>query len=235
MQIKALETKARQIRRTVLDVALRGGKGHIPPAYSWAEIAVTLFYGGILEFDASNPKWPERSKFILSKGHACLTLYAILADLGFFDNSELDHFAGEGAMLAGHPDIEIPGVEVCSGSLGHGLGVASGFALANRLNNFSQQTFVVLGDGECHEGSVWEAAMFAGQNKLGSLVAIIDRNKLGATDFTENYGSLEPLDKRFEAFGWEVVHVNGHDINQLLGVLRSTKTNECLRRPFCIN
>ena len=136
MKINDLEAKARQIRRVSLDMALKGGKGHIPPAYSWTEIGVALFYGGILEFDASNPKWPQRSKFILSKGHACLTLYAILADLGFFENSELDNFAGEGAMLAGHPDIDIPGVEVLV--VRHGLGVASGFALANQLNTINR-------------------------------------------------------------------------------------------------
>ena len=234
LNLNDLNGKANEIRKICLAMAVKAGKGHIPPAYSWTDIAVALFYGGVLKYQADNPRWSGRNKFILSKGHACLSLYAILSDLNFFDSKELEHFAGNGALLAGHPDVEIPGVEVCSGSLGHGLGVASGFALANQINGKLIQTFVVLGDGECHEGSVWEAAMFAGQRKLNTLTAIIDRNGLGATDFTENYASLEPLDKRFESFGWEVCSVDGHDISKLIDVLKYSQEIRSQDRPFCI-
>ena len=229
-----LSDKANQIRKICLSTAVKAGKGHIPPAYSWTDIAVALFYGGVLKYKPSEPNWSGRNKFILSKGHACLSLYAILADLKFFDSKELESFAGDGSLLAGHPDVEIPGVEVCSGSLGHGLGVASGFALADQIDLKSNQTFVVLGDGECHEGSIWEAAMFAGQRKLNTLTAIVDRNRLGATDFTENYASLEPLNERFESFGWEVHTVDGHDIPELIKVLQYSQGKREQDRPICI-
>jgi len=229
-----LKDKARFLRRVALQMALDGGKGHLPPSFSWADIASVLFYGGILKFKPDNPKWVSRDRFILSKGHACLTLYAAMSDLGFFDTAHLKKFVGGGALLPGHPDIEIPGVEVCSGSLGHGLGVATGMALSAKLSGKTWQSYVVLGDGECHEGSVWEAAMFAGHQKLGRLVAIIDRNGLGATDFTENYASLDPLDERFAAFGWDVVKADGHDFGELLGVFESASQKEIDDKPLCV-
>lgn len=230
-----LKQKSLMLRRLTFQTALWGGKGHIPPAFSWADIASVLFYGGILDFRSNEPTWTFRDRFILSKGHACLTLYAALSDLGFFSKDCLKDFAGEGSMLAGHPDIEIPGVEVCSGSLGHGLGVGSGMAMAARLTKGANwKTFVLLGDGECHEGSIWEAAMFAGHQKLGSLVAIIDRNKLGATDFTENYGTLDPLDERFKAFGWEVEVIDGHNFQQIFNILKTAKAKPNHSKPLCI-
>lgn len=229
-----LEAKARFLRRVALQTALNGGKGHLPPAFSWADIASVLFYGGVLNVKPEEPKWSGRDRFILSKGHACLTLYAALSDLGFFDPGLLENFAGGGALLAGHPDIDIPGVEVCSGSLGHGLGVATGMALSAKLTGDSWRTYVVLGDGECHEGSVWEAAMFAGHQKLGRLVAIVDCNGLGATDFTENYASLDPLDGRFASFGWDVVEVDGHDYGALLNIFEAA-SNKCPdEKPLCV-
>lgn len=234
MKHNDLKWKAKQIRQTVLDTALIGGKGHIPPAYSWTEIAVALFYGGVLKFDRTNPKCGARNKFILSKGHGCLTLYAILADLKFFHADELQKFATGGAMLAGHPDVGIPGIEICSGSLGHGLGVASGFAMANKLDKLNRQTFVVLGDGECQEGSIWEAAMFAGHNELKTLTAIVDLNGLGATDFTRNYASLDPLKEKFIAFGWEVLSVDGHNIGELIDILNYSKGDRKSKKPCCV-
>lgn len=228
-----MQKKALQIRRCILQTALWGGKGHIPPAFSWTEIAVALFYGGILSVRPTEPKWSDRDRFILSKGHGCLTLYAVLSDLGFFSSEELKKFAGNGSLLAGHPDNEMPGVETCTGSLGHGLGVGAGMALSAKLAGQKWRTFVVLGDGECHEGSVWEAAMFAGHQKLHNLIVIVDRNKLGATDFTENYASLDPLDKRFTSFGWDVAGVDGHDIPGLINILNEAR-NRNAGKPFCI-
>ena len=205
----ALRAKAAALRLTAFETAVRAGKGHIPPALSWADIAAVLFYD-VLRLDPMRPDWPGRDRFILSKGHGCLTLYAALADLGFFPRAELDNF--EHAMLAGHPDHMIPGVEVGSGSLGHGLGVGAGMALAARLSGASWRTFVVLGDGECQEGSVWEAARFAGEQRLRSLVAIVDANGLGATGRIVG----DNLVTKFAAFGWNAFGRDGHDIEALM-------------------
>jgi transketolase len=223
MNYGELEHKAAEIRLQILETALQAGKGHVPPAFSWVEIGVSLFYGGILSFKPQEPKWLGRDRFILSKGHGCLTLYAILADLGFFPRSELDRFGGHGSMLAGHPDTAIPGVEIVSGSLGHGLGIGAGMALGAKKTGQDWMVFTLLGDGECDEGSIWEAAMFASHHRLNNLVAIIDRNHLGATDFTENVVALEPMDLRWQAFGWEVVNVDGHLFDQLLSIFSRVK------------
>jgi len=231
--VRALQRKAYELRLMVLETALWGKKGHIPPAYSWAEIAVALFYGKVLRLKPDQPKWSERDRFILSKGHACLTLYALLADLGFFDANELRLFAGKGSLLPGHPDTEIPGIEACSGSLGHGLGLGTGMALAGRMDDAPWRVFVVLGDGECNEGSVWEAAMFAGHHKLHNLIAVVDRNTLSATDFTDNYLTLEPLEERFRAFGWEALEVDGHDLPTLIATLTAAR-DRSTGKPFAL-
>jgi len=221
--IRAIQRKADELRLIALETALSGKKGHIPPAYSWAEVAAALFYGKVLRFRPDKPKWVGRDRFILSKGHACLTLFAALADLGFFPAAELQQFAGHGSLLPGHPDTAIPGIEACSGSLGHGLGVGAGMALAGRLDSADWRVFVVLGDGECNEGSVWEAAMFAGHQKLHNLIAVVDRNRLSATDFTDNYLTLEPLSERFRSFGWDAVEVDGHDLSALIETLTTAR------------
>ena len=234
IDLEFLIKKALQIRRSVLQTAIWGGKGHIPPAFSCADIVTVLFYGNILQLDPKRPKWEGRDRFILSKGHACLTLYAALSDLGFFSAEELKFFAGNGSLLPGHPDTEIPGIEVCSGSLGHGLSVGAGMATAAKLSDMSWFTYVILGDGECHEGSIWEAAMYAGHQKLGKLITIVDRNMLGATDFTENYASLGSVAARFDAFGWETVEVDGHDFQELVRILSETRKRSLSDRPLCI-
>ena len=216
-----LALKAAELRLSVFETALAGKKGHIPPSFSWADIASVLFYGDILRIDSKNPKWELRDRLLLSKGHACLTLYAALSDLGFFPKSELQDFAGHGSLLPGHPDFDIPGVENASGSLGHGLGVGAGMSLAAQIDGADWRTFVILGDGECQEGSIWEAAMFAGHHKLHRLIAIVDFNGLGATDFTKNYNSLEPIADRFCSFGWDVIEHDGHDVAGLRGILLS--------------
>ncbi len=231
--VRFLEYKAAELRLTALETALCGKKGHIPPAFSWAELAVALFYGGVLRLRPEEPKWEGRDRFILSKGHACLTLYAALADRGFFPTEELKRFASGGSLLPGHPDVEIPGIEACSGSLGHGLGLGTGMALAGRLDFAPWRVFVVLGDGECNEGSVWEAAMLAGHQRLHNLIAVIDRNGLGATDYTESYLSLEPLAERFRSFGWEAAEVDGHDVAGLVEVL-SLARERTDGRPFAL-
>jgi transketolase len=225
--------KSAEIRLKVLETALHARKGHVPPAFSWVEIGVALFYGGMLQLRPTEPDWPGRDRFVLSKGHGCLTLYAILSDLGFFPKDELKRFCEPGSMLAGHPDPHIPGVEAVSGSLGHGLGIGAGMALGLKIDGRDSHVYVLLGDGECQEGSVWEAAMFASHHRLSNLVAIIDRNKLGATDYTENSLSLEPFDSRWQAFGWEVEAVNGHSFQQLRGILTKTRHRDSMR-PLAI-
>lgn len=231
--IRAIQRKAYELRLLALETALSGKKGHIPPAYSWAEVAAALFYGGVLRLRPEQPKWDGRDRFILSKGHACLTLFGVLADKGFIPHEELKLFAGKGSLLPGHPDTEIPGIEACSGSLGHGLGLGTGMALAGRLDKADWRVFVVLGDGECNEGSVWEAAMLAGHQKLHNLVAIVDRNGLGATDFTDNYLTLEPLAERFKSFGWETVEMDGHDLPGLIDTLTAAR-NRTSGKPFAL-
>jgi len=158
MDISTLENKARWVRRQILEMVVRAGKGHIGGALSCVDILVALYYGGILQISPENWEQPDRNKFILSKGHACVALYPILADLGFFPKEELETFGKNGCRLGGHPDRKIPGIEVDSGSLGHGLGISAGMVLGSEKG----EVVVLLGDGECCEGSVWEAANFAG-------------------------------------------------------------------------
>jgi len=223
MTVEALEHKAAELRLRILETALAAGKGHVPPAFSWVEIGVALFHGGVLRLRPTEPRWPGRDRFILSKGHGCLTLYAILADLGFLPMSALEGFAQGGSVLAGHPDPAIPGVEIVSGSLGHGLGLGAGLALGARHDRADWLVVTLLGDGECNEGSVWEAASFAGHHRLGNLVAIVDRNRLCATSFTEDVLALEPLAARWAAVGWEVRAVHGHSLPALLAALRGIR------------
>lgn len=211
-----LAERARHVRRQVLETALTGGKGHIPPALSWVEIGVALYCGGALRHRPDDPNWSQRDRFLLSKGHGCLTLYALLADRGFFPEEELQTFVQDGSRLAGHPDPEIPGVEMISGSLGHGLGFGAGLALGARHDSEAWRVFTLLGDGECQEGSVWEAAAFAGQHGLSNLIAIVDRNRLCSTDFTENVIGLEPAPDRWQSVGWDVLEVDGHDLTALV-------------------
>ena len=210
-----LEAKAAELRRTILETALKAGKGHIPPALSWVEIAVALYYGGVLNYGGGD----ERDRFVLSKGHGALTLYAVLRDLGFFGMDVLGQFSKHGALLAGHPDVQIPGVDSCTGSLGHGLGVGAGMALAAKLSGKAWRTFVLLGDGELNEGSIWEAAMFSAHHKLRNLTAIVDYNKLCSANWTKDIigGSWF---QRFVAFGWDVEICDGHNIEALVAKLK---------------
>lgn len=219
---RALEIKAARLRKLALETALAQGKGHVPPAFSWMEIAVALYHGGALRHRPAEPDWAERDVFLLGKGHGCLSLYAVLADLGFFPMEEMARFAHDGALLPGHPDPLVPGVESLSGSLGHALSLGAGFALSLAMDGSKRRVFVLLGDGECQEGAVWEAAMFASHHKLGNLTAILDRNRLSATDFTENVTGLEPVDERWRAFGWEVESVDGHDVGAVIDALQRT-------------
>jgi transketolase len=229
---EALKDKARQLRIDIVKSINKAGKGHIGGAFSIIEILTTLYYGDILKFDPNNPKWEDRDRFILSKGHAGIALYAVLADLGFFPKEEMDYL-NKGRLLAEHPDPRIPGIEVVSGSLGHGLSIGSGMALADKLNKNPRATIVLMGDGECYEGSVWEAAMFASHHELNNLCGIIDRNGLITHGSTEEINKLEPFSDKWKAFGWEVYEVDGHNLKELKTTLKLA-TNKTKKKPSMI-
>lgn len=230
-QIKKLQKKANWIRNKILEMGVKAGVGHIAPAFSCVEIITALYYSGALRVDPKNPKWVNRDRFILSKGHAALTLYVVLADLEFFPVSELMGFAQDGSHLGGHAENSVPGVEAFTGSLGHGLSIATGIALSTKMDAKKNICVALLGDGECHEGSTWEAAMFAAHHRLNKLIAIVDYNGLSATNFLKTYLDVAPLNRKWESFGWDVVTVNGHsfeDLISLFDTLHSRQSNKPL-------
>lgn len=217
--INQLKIKAKEIRNQILDMCVRAGTGHVNSSFSAVEILVALFHGGVLKFDPKNPKWQERDRFILSKGQASPLLYVMLADLGFFPKEDLEKFNQADGKFGVHLQHDVPGAEIISGSLGHGFGMAAGMALAAKMNREKHLTVALLGDGECYEGSIWEAAMFASHNRLNNLVAIVDRNHLCVTDFTENILALEPMEKKWESFGWRVKKIDGHSFEEIFAAL----------------
>ncbi len=221
------------VRLLILGMCSKAGVGHVTSAFSCVEILVALYYCGALRFDPQRPDWKERDRLILSKGHASIALYCILADLGFFPLSELDHFAQVDGKFGVHLQNNVPGVETTAGSLGQGINLATGLALAAKLNRELHLVFTLLGDGECYEGSVWEAAMFAAHYRLNNLIVIIDRNHLCATEFTENALQLEPLAAKWSSFGWHVVGVDGHDLDKLYSVLSGFRSRK-IAKPTVI-
>lgn len=218
-----LQEKTKWVRQQVLEMIVGAGHGHIGGSLSCVEILVALYQGGILWVDPKNPGWEDRDRFILSKGQGCQALYAVLADMGFFPVAELEQFGKEGSRLEGHPSWAVPGIEVNTGSLGNGLGIGAGLALSARLQGKNYRVFVLLGDAECHEGSVWEAAMFAAHHRLGNLIAIIDDNGLSATDFTSSVMRVSPLAAKWDSFGWNVHDIDGHSLELLIGCLGRLK------------
>lgn len=233
MKTGDLIKKSKDLRKVLFNVCCSNG-GHIASALSCLDIIVSLYYSGLFKFKPENPDWEERDCFFLSKGHAELALYCILADLHFFPKEWLiTRYRAGDCFLGGHPDIRIPGVEITSGALGHGLGIASGVALASKKDQIISNNYVLLGDAECTEGSIWEAASFASFHKLNNLIAIIDRNHLSALDWTENFCALDPFEKKWEAFGWEVKKIDGHDFNQLIDVLEYSNSST-RQKPLAI-
>jgi transketolase len=217
-----LQEKAHWVWRETLAIHRRAPDTRIASSLSAIEIFVALYYGGVLNIDPTDPRWDERDRCVISKGHGSICMYPILADLGFFPTSELDRVCKAGGILGGIPDPIIPGYETINGSLGHGLGVASGMALGLKRNGKKQNVFVVSGDGELHEGANWEAIMFASQHKLDNLHLIVDNNSISMLGFTDDIVSHNGLVRRLEAFGWRCVEVEGHDVlkvrNQLQGL-----------------
>jgi transketolase len=198
------------------------GSGHPGGSLSCVEL-LTVLYFSILRHNPRLPDWDMRDRFILSKGHAAPALYAVLAESGYFPVDELMTLRKTGSMLQGHPDKKIPGIEVSSGSLGQGLSIACGIALNAKIGKLPSKTYVLLGDGECDEGQVWEAAMLASHYKLDNLIAIVDRNGLQIDGLTEKIMRLEPLTKKWAAFGWHVLEINGHDVQEIHSAFESTK------------
>lgn len=215
-----LRSKAQSLRKELFRTIYLGGGGHLPSCLSMMDILTALYYA-VLKVDPNNPKDPDRDRFILSKGHAGVALYTVLADRGFFDPGLLATHGKRGTILGGHPEMhDIPGIEASTGALGHGLSLAAGMALAGKIDRKSYRVFVVLGDGECQEGSIWEAALFAPQFRLDNLTVIIDHNKLQAMDRLENIIGLEPLRGKWKAFGWATKEVDGHDPDALSKLLQ---------------
>lgn len=206
---------ARRVRRHVLEMIHRSNSSHIGSCYSIADILAVL-YGEILNFDPINPRWSARDRLILSKGHAAAVLYATLAEAGFFPVEDLKNFNQDATQLSGHVIHRIPGVEVSTGALGHGLSIGCGMAYAAKLNEENHKVFVLLSDGECDEGAIWEAALFAGHNKLDNLVTVIDYNKIQSLGRVKEVLDLEPFADKWRAFGWSVIEVDGHHHENLL-------------------
>ena len=231
--IKRLREKSFEIRKTVLSMCIKAGTGHVTSSMSCIDILVALYYGNILKHDPKNPNWSGRDRFIMSKGQASPALYAILGDLGYFDKRILERFGQKNGRISVHLQQDIPGVEITSGSLGHGFGVAAGIAMGIKMNRELNLVFTLLGDGELYEGSIWETAMFASHNRLNNLVAIIDRNYLCVTDFTENLIELEPLIDKWTAFGWNAKRINGHSFEEILGALLNIRSRRS-SRPLVI-
>jgi transketolase len=214
-----LADRARFVRLETVRLTRIAGAGHYSSTFSAAELFAALYYAH-LRIDPARPDWPDRDRFILSKGHAAIGLYPVLADLGFFDRGLLDDYTRLGSPFGDHPDMKkIKGVDFSSGSLGHGLSIAVGMALAGRVQRRDYRVYCMLGDGELHEGQIWEAAMAASHFRLQSLVGIIDRNGLCIDGHTEDIMGIEPIDERFRSFGWDVRRIDGHDLDAILGAL----------------
>ncbi len=210
------EEKAQWIRQKILETTVSAQHGHIGGSLSCVEILIALYY------EVMRPQ----DKFILSKGQAAQTIYAILADKDYIKEEELRTFCQIGHRLEGHPSIRVPGIEVSSGSLGNGLGIGAGWALASKMDKIDRNIYVLMGDGECYEGSVWESAMFAAHHQLDNLIVVIDRNQQCVLDYTENLNKLEPFVDKWIAFGWWVREVGGHDIDYLTKALTLPNTSQ---------
>jgi transketolase len=218
----ALDARSRALRRMIVRTIEAGKRGHVGAAFSVMEI-LRVLYDDVLKVDPANPRLPERDRCILSKGHGCIALYVMLADKGFFPESELWKFCASDGILGGHPEYgKVPGVEASTGSLGHGLSFGVGFALNAKLEAQKHRVFVVVGDGECSEGSIWEAALCAAQHKLSQLTVLIDYNKQQTYGTIAEVQGLEPLAEKWASFGFAVREVNGHDVDALRKTLQET-------------
>ena len=224
LSLEEMREMAKRLRRHIITMTAKAGSGHPGGSLSSVEIITALFFN-YMRRDPRNPRWPHRDRFVLSKGHAAPALYAALAEAGYFPVEELLTLRELGSRMQGHTDMSTtPGVEMSSGALGQGLSFAIGTALAARLDRRDYRTYVLLGDGECDEGQVWEAAMAAAHFKLDNTVAIVDRNRLQLDGWTHDIMNSEPLAEKWCSFGWHTVEIDGHDLEQILAALEEAKT-----------
>jgi transketolase len=230
--VEELQAIARTTRRQIIEMITAAKSGHPGGSLSAVEILVTLFFD-VMNHDPSNPKWPDRDHVILSKGHACPVLYSVMAQAGYTPVDELKNLRKLGSIYQGHPDIRfIPALEASTGSLGQGLSVGIGMALADRLDGHPSRTYVILGDGEVQEGQIWEAAMFAPFHKVDNLVCIVDYNKIQLDGFVKDIMDVEPLAEKWRAFNWHVIELDGHSIPALQKAFAEAAATK--GKPTCI-
>jgi transketolase len=222
LSVKELEIKAKETRRLIIEMLAKAGSGHPGGSLSAADLIVALYFN-ILRFDAKDPHWPDRDRFHMSKGHCCPLWYAVLAQTGFFPKEKLMTLRQLGSILQGHPVRGTPGVESASGSLGQGLSIGLGMALAAKMDKKDYRVYVLLGDGETQEGNIWEAAMACSHFSCDNLCAILDFNGCQIDGRCEDIMGLEPLAAKWQAFGWHVIEINGHDMGQILSAYEQAK------------
>lgn len=220
---KALILKSKWLRKEIFEMVIKANQGHIASALSQVEIVISLFYGGIMKYKIGSPYLPNRDKLIISKGHSAMGIYPILADIKYISVSELRRYGTPKGILRIYGDMSIPGIDSTSGSLAQAPGIACGFAYIDKIEKKNTKTFIILSDGEHYEGSLWESAMFASHHKLDNLIFIVDRNKQIILGKDEDCLSLEPLDKKWESFGWNVEVIDGHNYDELLNSLNRAK------------
>jgi transketolase len=225
MTEQELQTAARDLRVKAIEMIARAGNGHPGGSLSLADLVSSLYFK-VLKHDPKNPTWKERDRFILSKGHGVPAVYAAMAMSGYFPEKDLEHFRQLGSPLQGHPDRHrLPGIEASTGSLGQGLSIAQGAALAMRLDKIDSMVYCIMGDGEIQEGQIWEAALSIPMHKLDHVVGIVDWNKGQIDGQVKDVMNIEPIGEKFAAFGWNVIDIDGHDIHAILGALEKAKAN----------
>ncbi len=226
MSVEELEKMAVAVRCDIIDMICTAAAGHPGGSLSATDV-VTALYFRVMRIDPKNPDWPDRDRFILSKGHACPVWYAALAERGYFDKSHLKTLRQMGSILQGHPDMnKTPGIDMTAGSLGHGLSAGLGMALSAKLQQKDYHVFVVIGDGESQEGSIWEAAMAAPRFKLDNLTAILDYNHLQNDYSVDDIMPIDPVADKWQAFGWNVIDIDGHDMAQVVQALEEAKSHQ---------
>ena len=229
--VDILKEIARDVRALIIKMLAKAGSGHPGGSLSAVEILTTLYFS-VMRHDPSDPSWPERDRFHLSKGHACPVLYAVLSKAGYFEEKELWTLRQLGSILQGHAHIKAPGVEMSTGSLGQGLSISLGMALASRVSGIPYRVYCLMGDGEIQEGNIWEAAMAAAHYNVGNLCAILDYNKFQIDGSVDEIMSIEPIEDKWKAFGWNTVVVDGHDISGLVSAFEHAK--EMKKKPTIV-
>ena len=232
MNIEDLKMKAKEIRKDIIEEVYNAKSGHPGGSLSIADIMAVLYFNE-LRIDEKNPRWEERDRLVLSKGHCSPALYAALAERGFFDKEDLKSFRKIKSNLQGHPDLnKVPGVDMTSGSLGQGLSIANGMAIAGKMDNKNYRVYTILGDGEIEEGQIWEAAMTANKYKLDNLCVIVDNNNLQIDGTIEEVMSSYPIDEKFKSFGFNVLTIDGNNIEKILSAFEIAKQTK--NKPTCI-